>query len=239
MSRRHFAIGDIHGCRTALDALLAALPLEPDDLLVALGDFIDRGPDSRGVLERLIELHGQGRLVPLLGNHEEMLLLARHDLAMRDTWLRYGGQATLASYAPNGKAGELDDIPQAHWDFFQHTCRESYVAQGHIFVHAGVTPAQPLEEQSAYALRWQKFYAPDLHVSGQRVVCGHTAQKSGWPLVTPAAVCIDTWIYGAGWLTCLDPVSGSFWQANEQGETRTGELPPVFEEPAGDEPRAC
>lgn len=229
---RHFAIGDIHGCRTALETLLANVPLGPDDVLVALGDFIDRGPDSRGVLELLIELHDRGRLVPLLGNHEEMLLLARHDLAMRDTWLRYGGQATLASYASQGGGGALDDIPQAHWDFLQHTCRESYVAQDHIFVHAGVTPAQPLDEQTAYALRWQKFYAPERHVSGQRVICGHTAQKNGWPLVTPAAVCIDTWIYGDGWLTCLDPAAGCFWQANERGQTRTGELPPVQDEGA-------
>src|SRR5438128_342790 len=80
MSGRTIAVGDVHGCKAALDALLAAIEPEPADTLVTLGDYVDRGPDSRGVLDRLIGLAGRCRLVPLMGNHEEALLDALRDL---------------------------------------------------------------------------------------------------------------------------------------------------------------
>lgn len=71
---RTFAIGDIHGCLTALDTLLLNIQLEPDDVLVTLGDYINRGPNSAGVLDRLLQIYLGGQLIPLLGNHEQMLL---------------------------------------------------------------------------------------------------------------------------------------------------------------------
>ena len=74
MSPRTIAIGDIHGCSAALDALLKAIQPRPEDCIVTLGDYINRGPDSRGVIERLIELKDRCRLVSLLGNHDQMLL---------------------------------------------------------------------------------------------------------------------------------------------------------------------
>ena len=79
MKARTIAIGDIHGCSAALDALLNAIRPRPEDCIVTLGDYINRGPDSRGVIERLIELKDRCRLVPLLGNHEEMLFEALAD----------------------------------------------------------------------------------------------------------------------------------------------------------------
>ena len=77
MNPRTIAIGDIHGCSAALDALLEAIRPRPEDCIVTLGDYINRGPDSRGVIERLIELKDRCRLVPLLGNHDQMLLDVR------------------------------------------------------------------------------------------------------------------------------------------------------------------
>ena len=77
MTPRTIAIGDIHGCSAALDALLDAIRPRPEDTIVTLGDYIDRGPDSRGVLDRLIDLGRRCRLVPLLGNHDQMLLDVR------------------------------------------------------------------------------------------------------------------------------------------------------------------
>ena len=74
MAARTIAIGDIHGCSAALATLIDAIAPGGDDTIVALGDYIDRGPDSRGVLERLIALGARSRLVPILGDHEEMLL---------------------------------------------------------------------------------------------------------------------------------------------------------------------
>ena len=89
MPTRTIAIGDIHGCSAALDALLDAIRPRPEDTIVTLGDYINRGPDTRGVLDRLIDLGRRCRLVPLLGNHEQMLLEARSGLHPT-TWLRHG-----------------------------------------------------------------------------------------------------------------------------------------------------
>ncbi len=93
---RLLAIGDIHGCLTALNTLLDAVAPEADDQIIALGDYVDRGPDSRGVLDHLIALHAGGRLIALRGNHDAMMLDARH---LTDSlWLACGGDATLLSY---------------------------------------------------------------------------------------------------------------------------------------------
>jgi serine/threonine protein phosphatase 1 len=70
-------------------------------------------------------------------------------------------------------------------------------------------------------LYWEQFIDPPAHESGKVMVCGHTPQKTGLPLSVGHAVCIDTWSYGAGWLTCLDVTTDRVWQANEQGQTRT------------------
>src|SRR5437870_3329448 len=95
---RTLAIGDIHGCLRAFDLLLATVCPEPDDLLVTLGDYVDRGPDSKGVLERLIDLQGRCRLVALMGNHDIMMVQARDDPQAFRNWLECGGKQTLESY---------------------------------------------------------------------------------------------------------------------------------------------
>jgi serine/threonine protein phosphatase 1 len=69
-------------------------------------------------------------------------------------------------------------------------------------------------------LYWESFDNPPPHASGKIMICGHTSQKSGRPRGLGHAVCIDTWAYGQGWLTCLDVGSGKYWQADQQGETR-------------------
>ena len=99
MSGRIIAISDIHGCLAALQAVLAALDPRPEDTIVTLGDYVDRGPDARGVLELLIALGKQTRLVPLLGNHDETMLdICRGRTDLLADWLLFGGDATLASY---------------------------------------------------------------------------------------------------------------------------------------------
>src|ERR1700730_14881921 len=95
---REIAIGDIHGCSKALAALLDAIQPGPEDTIVTLGDYIDWGPDSRGVLQQLIELEERCTLVPIRGNHEEMLLAAREGRSDLGYWLKFGGRETLASY---------------------------------------------------------------------------------------------------------------------------------------------
>src|SRR5262245_1378314 len=117
LDMRLLAIGDIHGCSTALRALLDTVAPQPDDLVVTLGDYVARGPDTRGVLDRLVELRESGRLIALRGNHEVMMLQARDNpLADNATWLSCGGRQTLSSYGIDTlTAANLERIPAAHW----------------------------------------------------------------------------------------------------------------------------
>src|SRR5690348_111666 len=114
---RTLVIGDIHGHLTALEAILRAVGLAKGDTLVALGDYIDRGPDSRGVLDRMVALESECQLIPLLGNHEEMMLASRiRGRTGNAEWLSNGGDKTLESYggplhAATGFSATLDDVP--------------------------------------------------------------------------------------------------------------------------------
>ena len=221
---RVLAIGDIHGTSNALMALEAAVRFSPDDLLITLGDYVDRGPDSAGVLDWLIARRKTGKLVALLGNHERMMLASRSDPLARESWLSYGGVATLASYERLGGEGQLDDVPDEHWAFMEQHCQNWYETESHFFVHAYALPDLPLEEQPEEFLLWERFLDPLPHQSGKTMVCGHTPQSSGMPLNLGHAVCIDTWAYATGWLTCLDVSTGEYWQANQRGASRTGKL---------------
>jgi serine/threonine protein phosphatase 1 len=216
---RILAIGDIHGCSLALDSLLAMIAPRADDLLVTLGDYVDRGPDSRGVVERLLRLNHDYRLVALGGNHEQMILAARRDAEIRGGWLASGGDTTLLSYGQNGIPATLEEIPTDHWHFIE-SCEDWLETERFVFVHANLAPHLPIEHQPISSLLWEKFTDPAPHVSGKTMICGHTRQTSGLPRNLGHAVCIDTWVYGAGWLTCLEPSTGHIWQANQQGQGR-------------------
>jgi serine/threonine protein phosphatase 1 len=113
-SGRTIAIGDIHGCSTALHALIAEIDPRPEDTIVTLGDYIDWGPDSRGVIDLLIGLSRRCRLLPLLGNHKEMLLAALESGSELRYWPMFGGEETLNSYEYDGGA---EMIPEAHVRF--------------------------------------------------------------------------------------------------------------------------
>jgi serine/threonine protein phosphatase 1 len=224
---RTLAIGDIHGCLDALNLLLTRIELQSDDVLVALGDYVDRGPDTRGVLDRLIELHATGRLIALRGNHDAMMLDARREYG-RGMWLAVGGRETLESYdIAFPETFRTTDVPERHWRFLEDELRDWYEIDTHFFVHASVYYDIPLDEQPEDVLLWEKLVDPLPHVSGKVMVCGHTKQKSGVPLNLGHAVCIDTGVYEPdGWLTCLDVRTGQYWQANQRGQTLTSWLEP-------------
>ena len=114
MSDRVIAIGDIHGCATALKTLIEAIQLKSTDTLVPLGDYVDRGPESSAVIELLSELVGSCRLVPLVGNHELIMQRALQDEQQYRYWMNCGGDATVASYG-----GNINNIPQHHHAFLQ------------------------------------------------------------------------------------------------------------------------
>jgi serine/threonine protein phosphatase 1 len=216
MPPRTIAIGDIHGCSLALAALVAAIDPKPDDVIVTLGDYINRGPDSRGVVEQLIALGRRCRLVPILGNHDQMLLDA---LNSRDYgfWFRHWGNETLASYEVEAPE-EIPPEPIA----FLTGCRDYYETATHIFVHAGYDPERPMDEQSERWLRWESLRdrIPAPHLSGKTVIVGHTSQRSGEILDLGYLKCIDTYCHGGGWLTALEVSTGQVWQADREGRLR-------------------
>lgn len=224
---RHLAIGDIHGYSQVLRDLLDFVDLAADDVLVTLGDYVDRGPGSNEVLDLLIQLNQTGQLVPIRGNHDQMMLSAREGRDFLEEWRMCGGQSTLESYGKPGQVLSLDAVPQEHWNFLENVCVDWYEIDTHFFVHANVYPEVELEEQPLFMLHWEPLYsrASMPHCSGKIMVCGHTNQRDGVPLNLGHVVCIDTWVYGDGWLTCLDVDTGKYWQANQDGQRRQDYLP--------------
>lgn len=222
MAGRTLVIGDIHGCDVALHALLKALSICTEDTVVVLGDAVDRGPGSRQVIDRLLQLAGECRLVFVLGNHEEMMLDGLTDAQVAAGWLQYGGAATLFSYG-----GDPRKIPAEHLDFLRAAVNY-HETDSELFIHANLEPGVPLEQQQAEWLRWTHLTGCELpHPSGKRVICGHTPQRSGHPLLLPGWVCIDTFACGGGCLTGLDVASNAYCQANATGQLRFGQLEPA------------
>jgi serine/threonine protein phosphatase 1 len=218
MNHRIIAIGDIHGCAVALRTLLDAIRPQPDDTLVTLGDCVDRGPDSRAVIDRLLRLHDVCRLVPLLGNHEEMMLDFLDGKPQPIDWLEYGGAATLAAYRARRN---VKNIPESHVAFLR-TWEDCFETPDHFLVHGSYEPDVPLAEQPWNRLRWQSLAdgRPAPHGSGKTAIVGHTPQRTGEILDAGHLICIDTFCYGGGWLTALDTTSGQVWQTTNRGDLR-------------------
>jgi serine/threonine protein phosphatase 1 len=218
MPRRIVAIGDVHGCSAALGALIDAIRPRPEDTIVTLGDYIDRGPDSKGVLDRLIELGRRCRLVPNLGNHDEMLLGLRTGGPPTSWLVGMGGSATLDSYGPGQ---DLGLISEEHYDFLA-CCHDFFETDTNIFAHANYFPDIPMAEQDGSTLRWESLRetTPGPHDSGKTVILGHTSQKTGEILDLGHLKCIDTFCYGGGWLTALKVRTVEVWQADREGKLR-------------------
>lgn len=215
MTQRTLAIGDIHGCDTALRALIDTVQPTPEDEVIVLGDVVDRGPDSRRCVEQLLKLRQSCHLVFLMGNHEEMMLNALGDGDWSTGWLVVGGRETLESYG-----GDPHEIPGLHLEFLASGV-DFHQTDSAIFVHANLEPDVPLECQKPEWLRWNHLsgWEPP-HPSGKQVICGHTRLTSGKPAILNGWICIDTAACADGWLTCLDVDEMTVWQANELGDVR-------------------
>ena len=176
------AIGDVHGCRQMLDAVLDRCRHYLGDRparFVFLGDYIDRGPDSRGVVETLMDLQRRlpGGVVCLRGNHEALLIdaYATGDVELWE--VRNGGDATLASYGIE----ELRQLPPEHLAWFR-SLPASFDDGRRFFVHAGVNPTRPLDAQDEHDLVWiREPFLSTARDYGRLIVHGHTPQRNGQP----------------------------------------------------------
>ena len=216
---RTLAIGDIHGSCTALETLADYVDFAPDDVIVTLGDYVDRGPDSKGVIDFMIELQKSLAVIPLKGNHEAMMETARYSDQELYFWLVNGGEETMHSFGLSNPGMIAVDIPAPYWDFIA-SCVRYHETDKHIMVHGGLEPDTDLADQQDQDLLWKRVFDTQPHKSGKTIICGHTPQKEGYPLVSDHIICIDTFACRGGWLTCLDIDSGEYWQANEEGQTR-------------------
>ena len=221
--QRIYAIGDIHGRLDLLQRAIEAIRRDvdargPAALTVTLGDYIDRGPDSCGVLDCLAANPFPMPLVALKGNHEYMLATFLADPAAGTHWTDNGGLATLRSYGVNlrgpltpnfatARAALRAAMPPAHVAFLR-ALKLSFSRGGYFFCHAGVRPGVPLERQSEEDLLWiREPFLLSARDFGQVVVHGHTPVAE--PEVLPNRIGIDTGAYFSERLTCVALGEGS------------------------------
>jgi serine/threonine protein phosphatase 1 len=216
---RLYIIGDIHGCSDLLDRVADAISRDLarhpaiESLTITLGDYVDRGLDSRGVLDRLARNPFPTRYVALRGNHEELFGSFLDDPSVGAQWRHLGGAETLHSYGIPVRAFMLgkelersaeslrDAIPQEHLDFV--TSLPLCLSIGdYFFCHAGVRPAVPLDRQQAQDLLWiRNEFLNSNSDFGKIVVHGHTPIEQ--PEILPNRINIDTGAFATGRLTCL------------------------------------
>jgi serine/threonine protein phosphatase 1 len=221
------AVGDLHGCARTLEALLESLAATPDDHLVFIGDYVDRGPDSRGVLNRLLKLEadaaaGRGPACTFLrGNHDQMMIdyidTGGRNLVL---WRMNGGLSTIANYV--NRAGDLD-VPPEHLDLLRRT-QILLDTDEFTFVHAGLDPDVTIAENVAdadprVALWTREHLDADLSLWEKTVVCGHTPVQQ--PINRKELIAIDTGavyshVRGLGRLTAVRLPERSFVQVPYQ-----------------------
>lgn len=218
-----FAIGDIHGTYTALTTLMGEMPITANDKVVFLGDYVDKGPKTKQVLDWLIVNSRKHDFIFLKGNHEIMMLEARHSRDALYNWQWFGGEKTLNSYGIGNNSDWAEEIDPKHWQFMENTL-PYFETEHHIFVHAGLQPGVPLEQQTDDDLYWKKFRDPKPYAEGKTVIFGHTSQKTGEIAHFGHAICIDTYAHGGMWLTGLNVETGEYYQANENSDFVTRQL---------------
>lgn len=176
--RRTIVIPDIHGCCRTFQHLLQKVGLKKKDTVYLLGDYIDRGPDSRGVIDEIIARQAEGYdMRPLLGNHEDLLLKCLDSGEEGDLWqwLDSGGETTLKSYGVRNP----EDIDPNHIEAMR-TLPLYHLTETHIFVHAGLNFCfkDPLSQKGRESMLWQRSAVVDRRkIGGRKVVSGHTIQQ--------------------------------------------------------------
>ena len=165
---RYIAITDIHGELEKLRDLLSKIKTKPDDIFVFMGDYIDRGADSRGVVDRVIKQSETHKCIYLIGSHEYAMLHSKSDDYYQWLYDNYGGPATTRSY------GGFDNIMKIHGDFYKNL-KFYYLTDKYLFVHAGINPDRSLENQNEVDMvyiRGKFIYSK--HNLPQKIIFGHT-----------------------------------------------------------------
>lgn len=204
IKRRRFVIGDVHGCSCTLRKMVEdVIQLEVDDTLYLLGDYIDRGPDSKGVLDYLLRLYNSDYDIrPLLGNHEQMLLDAVADPSTRSLWYGNGGWETLRQFGVDSP----ESIPQLYIKFLSFLPL-TYLLDDYLLVHAGLDfqKTDPIKESTPKDLLWARDYRVDsMKLDGRTLVTGHSVT----PLfeikesLATKHIKIDNGCYSKGEISC-------------------------------------
>ncbi len=199
---RYLAVGDIHGLHDKLELVLTDLAptLPTNTRLVFVGDYVDRGPQSQEVIDRLIRLKRERPdTIFLMGNHERMMLDA-YDGGDVMLWMTNGGDDTLSSYGL--KESEIDKLPSEHIEFMR-SLELMYEIDGYLFVHAGLRPGVPIHKQNEHDLLWirESFFLAE-PTWDQTVVFGHTPFPA--PFRRPGMIGIDTGAVYNNKLCCLE-----------------------------------
>ena len=204
---RTFVIGDIHGCVDEIARLLDALAPTAADTVVFLGDYIDRGPSAKGVIDRLLRLRGEGtRCVFLKGNHEDMFLgFLGERGSFGEAFLANGGGHTLHSYGLHGEFGQVrsEQLPPAHLEFLR-ALQMRYEHGPYLCVHAGLDPARPLATQRDEDLLWiRDEFVRHPHPFPCTVLFGHSPQRE-MLVDVPFKIGLDTGLVYWNKLSCLE-----------------------------------
>lgn len=201
--KRTFIISDIHGCLKMLTRLMKKIQWRPDsDRLIFLGDYVDRGKDSRGVIEYLIRISAESQSVDcLMGNHEAGFLDYLSGLDIRN-FLANGGGSTLLSYRIKEGEDWNSHVPPEHLSFL-NSLKPWVELEEYYIVHAGMRPGIPLHEQTLEDLVWirETFIRSDYDF-GKRVIFGHTPFSE--PLIMHNKIGLDTGAVYGNRLTCLE-----------------------------------
>jgi serine/threonine protein phosphatase 1 len=212
---KQIIFSDLHGCLDKFQNLLEKLSFTKNDTLIFLGDYIDRGENSRAVVDLIIGLREKCNVVTLSGNHEIFFLDSLKFfegkfsyIDMFNSWLRNGGVQTLRSYAPKHVENcdwkdAIEVMDETHGEFYRSLI-PIYETENHIFVHGGINMAQTVDDQDLWYCAWSRFDdMKEPHISGKTVVCGHTIQHGGIA-DEGYKICLDTGSFRAdGYITAM------------------------------------
>jgi len=202
-SGRTLIVGDIHGCLDMLKRLVDKIGWDPGaDRLIFIGDYIDRGENSKGVIDFIIELKKDSQFVQcLIGNHEQMFLdyLSGSDL---NSFIMNGGLTTLRSYKQAQREAGEPLIPASHLDYLTSLVTMVELDEYYV-VHAGFRPGRPVEEQDLFDMVWiRDEFIYSNYDFGKTVIFGHTPLYA--PMVLESKIGIDTGAVYGNRLTCLE-----------------------------------